>query len=199
MSNRRVGRWVVDKLREFCEKTIGGKFEKESNAYICIKETDNISRLEDYLDELHSLISDIKSVLDKPFQINFSEKMLGGWEDEAVIVYDPEEDEYLLQVLFTGEGISPENVENVKEKEITEEFYINDWYGRGYSYIDQNPATDEFAGRSVVRLWIPRREIRSVVVAPELRKAFEKLFDVANKLKEKAEEELIIPRKEEYE
>jgi len=193
----RVRKWVIKRLKEFCEKIIGGEFDTEGNAYLCIKETDNIGRLEDYFDELHSLISDVRKVLDKPFQVNFFNKLLGGWEEEAIVMYNPEDDEYLLQIFVTGEPIPPENIEDVKDKQIVDEYYINDWYGRGYSYIDQNPATDEFAGCSVARVWIPWKDVRSKVVAPELKEAFEKLFKHAKELIEEAEEKLIIPREEE--
>jgi len=185
-------------FEEFC-RGIGGVVDTSAQMLTCRKETDAIGSITDYIDDFHSLVTDLKTALKRPVALEFVNRLLGGWEEDASVEFSPWDKSYYLSVSVYGEGVPPEEVEGVKWKEITREVPTGaPLYATLYEqgYVDQNPATDEYAGRGYVAAKVPLENIRSMHAAPELRQLIEKMISEAEGIAEEAREELIIPAEE---
>lgn len=187
---------ILAHFRRFCEKVVGGSVVSKADVISCVKETEAVASLDDYLDEFHSFINKWRRFLDKPVEIVFENRLLGGWSEVSSVTYDPEDDEYSIYVrLYSEYGTEPQYVKDVKEEVIEKEKRIPHLgiTVKGEGEVAQNPATDEFVG--VAEAWtnLPRDMLKSSHIAPELREAYRKAVDLAEMLANKAREELIIP------
>lgn len=187
---------ILAHFRRFCEKVVGGSVVSKADVISCVKETEAVASLDDYLDEFHSFINKWRRFLDKPVEIVFENRLIGGWSEVSSVTYDPEDDEYSIYVrLYNEYGVEPQYVKDVKEEAIEEEEKIPDLdiTVKAKGEVDQNPATDEFVGVGEAWTNLPRDMLKFSHIAPELREAYRKAVDLAEMLANKAREELIIP------
>lgn len=186
---------AISYFKRFCEK-IGGRVVEKADVVSCIKETEAVGNLDDYIDEFHNLVNDWKSVLKKPIELVLENRLLGGWSEVSSISYDPKDDEYSLYVrLYNEYGEEPSYVEDIRDETIEEEERIPDLdvTVKAEGEVDQNPATDEFVGVGEAWASTPRTKIRSLFAAPELVRIYRKIVDMANRIAGRAQDELIIP------
>ena len=193
-----LGRVEVSALRHFerfCRE-IGGRLVRKVDRVVCVTETDAVGTLDRYLHDFHNFVSEWKTVLDKPVEIAFENRLLGGWSEVASVTYDPETDKYSVYArLYSEYGVEPEYGEGVEGEVVTEETTIPhlDVTVEGEGEVDQNPATDEYVGVGEAWASIPRSRVRPDL-APELVEVFRKVLSLAERLAERASEELITPR-----
>jgi len=188
-------------FKKLCEKVIGGRLVSKTDVVSCIKETEAVGGLDEYIDEFHSFVNDWKKALNKPVEIVLENRLLGGWSEVSSITYNPKDDEYSVYVRFYSEyGVEPQYVEDVKEETIKREERIPHLgvVIRAEGDVDQNSATDEYVGVGEAWASIPRSMVRSVHVAPELREIYRKAVDLADRVANEAQEELIIPTESEW-
>ncbi len=187
-------------FKELCGR-IGGRVVEKTDVVTCIKETDAVGNLDDYVDEFHRFVGDWKSVLKKPVELVLENRLLGGWSEVTSITYDPSSDKYSLYAkLYSEYGVEPGDVEDVKDETITRKEMIPHLGVtiKAEGEVDQNSATDEFVGVAEAWASIPRTKVRSAHAAPELREIARKIIDLANKVAGEAQEELIIPAESEW-
>lgn len=190
---------ALEYFRKLCER-IGGRVVSKSDVVSCIKETEAIGGLEGFVDEFHSFVADWRRLLDRPIEVVFENRLLGGWSEVASVTYDPEDDEYSVYVrLFSEYGVEPQYVEDVRDELIERRERIPhlgvDVKAEGD--VDQNPATDEFVGVAEAWASLPMGSVRSKHVAPELAELVRKAIDLADRVSSEAQERLIIPYREE--
>jgi len=108
-------------FKRLCD-SIRGRLISKSDVVSCIKETDAVGNLDDYVDEFYSFVSDWKTALRKPVEIVLENRLLGGWSEVSSITYDPKDDEYSIYArLYSEYGVEPRDVEDVKDETITRE------------------------------------------------------------------------------
>lgn len=186
---------ILAHFRRFCEKVVGGSVVSKADVISCVKETEAVASLDDYLDEFHSFINKWRRFLDKPVEIVFENRLIGGWSEVSSVTYDPEDDEYSIYVrLYNEYGVEPQYVKDVKEEAIEEEEKIPDLdiTVKAKGEVDQNPATDEFVGVGEAWTNLPRDMLKFSHIAPELREAYRDAVDLATALARDAQVELII-------
>ena len=191
-------RAVLRHFRELCNR-LGGSIHEDSDFVSCIKMTEAIGELADDVHEFHSFITEWRPAIVKPLELTYINRLIGGWEEVANVSYDPKNDMYDLYVHLYGEGTSPEGVTTkgtvVKGRELSKK--VSGVVMKIEGVVEQNSATDEFAGSADVWASIPLREIRSKVAAPELKNLLEEMMEEAEEAAEWAEEINIVEVEEE--
>jgi len=192
-------------LRHFktlCENLVGGELVSKPDVVSCVKETEAVGSLDDYVDAFHGFVSEWKTALRKPVEIVLENRLLGGWSETSSITYDPEDDEYSIYAkLYSECGVEPRDVEQVKSETISMEERMPfplDVAVKAEGDVDQNPATDEFVGVGEAWASMPRSKVRSAYAAPELREVARKVVDMASRIAEEAQEKLIVPAESEW-
>ena len=201
MLSGQVSRTTVDAalshFEKLCEEVVGGRMVSEADVISCVREVEageDVGELDAYVDEFHSFVNDWRRALDRPVEIVLENRLPGGWSEVSSIAYSPEDDEYSIYVrLYSVEyAVEPEYVEDVREETIEREERVPHLgvVIRAEGGVVQNPDTDEFVGVGEAWASIPRGMLRSVA---ELREIYREVVDLADRVADEAQEELIIP------
>lgn len=187
---------ALSHFKRFCEKVVGGKLVDLIHVTLCIKESEVVSGLEEYVDEFYNLVNNLRKTLKKPIEIAFENRLPGGWREVSSVTYDPYRDEYsVLASLYSEYGVQPQNVKYVRKETIEREERIPHLGVtiKAEGYVEQNPATDEFVGVGDAWIDIPRDVLKS---ASDLKKIFRKTINLADRVADEAQNELIITESE---
>jgi len=186
------------RFEEFCRRLGGEVREDKFNMFKnCVVKTDAVGTIGEHAGEFYDFVKRYGSELDKEVSLTFSNPLLGGWDEYVSLTFYPKGGELSMVAQVFGHGVEPGGV-SVKDETIEETTETDSprvWiYGEGT--VDQNPATDEFVGVGSARARVPMAKVRD---AATLRKLLDKVFEHAQALAERAEEELIVPAEEEEE
>lgn len=184
-----------EEFEKLCREDIKGEVIEKYDVISCVVETDNIARLEWYLDELRDFIRRHREEIKKPVEISFENKLLGGWREGCSVTYNPRERRFSFYTkVYSEHGEEPIFVEKVKPETIEKEEKLLLMRGvevkvQAEGEVDQNPATDEFVG--VGEAWSSVPEEAAFATVKNLEKTFDLTFKLASKAEEEAKEELI--------
>ncbi|RLI87226.1 MAG: hypothetical protein DRP01_02350 [Archaeoglobales archaeon] len=184
---------ALERFKRFC-RDIGGRVEEDKATMTCILDVSDVWDITDHVYDFYDLAEELKKVLPKSIELAVESKLIGGFKEAASIFFDPKDDEYTVYARVYGDGTEASAVEDVRDREIREERKWKYVTIRGSGDVRYNYAAETYAGRGEAYSTIPAYRIHRHYDLEEL---IERVFQLADDLARRAEEDLIIYRKEE--